>query len=376
MRRRAFFLAILIGLSAHGPARALDEERRADADQLIAAYWRRLASEGNERPGLSVAIGVNGELLVARGYGEAQPGLAADENTVYHIGSLSKQFTAAEVLLLIDRGATLSASGIRLGLDTAAPEIFSGVEHWRQEDSVVTVRRLLTMTSNLPNFTRRPPSGVDPWGAIPAPTLLGELKKTAPRGWPDSFEYSNTSYFLLAEAVDALAGGGDGTFRDRLRADLFSKAGLTTTGFIGDYPPGSVLAAPHYRRTPAFIKPNWLKGSGDMASSAADLFRWSKTLMEGRILSPAMLDLMLSDAARVDPLTWYGMGWFVTHRDGSDIYFHSGTVPGYTSQMLIMRDARSARWVSVVLLSNSDGIEGLDQLADDIASAIIDAPAR
>jgi hypothetical protein len=75
---------------------------------------------------------------------------------------------------------------------------------------------------------------------------------------------------------------------------------------------------------------------------------------------------MFSDAARVDPLTYYGMGWFIGHEDGWDSYHHSGSVPGYTAYNAILRQTRSASWLSVTLLTNSDGVEGLDRLADDI----------
>jgi CubicO group peptidase (beta-lactamase class C family) len=222
------------------------------------------------------------------------------------------------------------------------------------------------MTSNLPNFTRRPPPNVDPWGAVAAPRLLDELKKLSPHGWPDSFEYSNTSYFLVAQIIEAV-GRADhvpiGSYRDAIRAAVIDKAGMTQTGFAGAYAPGSDLAQPHYRRRPAFAKPDWLNGSGDMASNVVDLFAWNKALMAGRVIGAASRAAMFSDAARVGPVTYYGMGWFVAHENGWDRYSHSGSVPGFTSYNAIHKRPTSASWLSVTLLTNSDGIEGLDELA-------------
>ena len=147
--------------------------------------------------------------MLAKGYGEAAPGVPASERTIYHVGSLAKQLTAAGVLDLIDRGATLR-SGARLSLDAPLTQIFSGVEHWANAgERPVTVRSLLTMTSNLPNFTRRPPAATDPWGRIGAPELLSAIKSLRPWGWPDSFEYSNTSYFLLAEIMEEAIAPGE-----------------------------------------------------------------------------------------------------------------------------------------------------------------------
>ena len=88
--------------------------------------------------------------------------------------------------------------------------------------------------------------------------------------------------------------------------------------------------------------------------------------MEGDALSEKMRDVMLSDAARVDVWTYYGAGWFITHKGGVDRYFHSGTVSGFTSYNLIVRPS-DGHWISVSLLTNSDGVEDIDTLADQIA---------
>ena len=167
---------------------------------------------------------------------------------------------------------TAPLTGAPLTLDTPMQAIFEDVGNWTAEgEPPITVRSLLTMTSNLPNFTRRPPENVDPWGAVPAPRLLNELKKWSPQGWPNSFEYSNTGYFLLAQIIGRVAPlAADGSYRDYVRAATIEKARMTHTGFVGEYAPGSDVADPHYRRKPAFAQPDWLNGCGDMASNAID----------------------------------------------------------------------------------------------------------
>ena len=118
---------------------------------------------------------------------------------------------------------------------------------------------------------------------------------------------------------------------------IVARAGLTQTGFVGDYAPGSDVAQAHYQRRPAFAQPHWLDGCGDMASNVVDLFAWNKALVDGRVIGAESSRAMFSDAARVDPHTYYGMGWFVGHEDGWDSYHHSGSVPGYTSYNAIVR---------------------------------------
>lgn len=320
-------------------------------------------------PGLSISIGIDGALVHAKGFGQARHGTAASERTVYHIGSLTKQFTAAAVLRLIETGARAPLSAKPFNLDTPMREIFGGVDRWApSEEPPITVRSLLTMTSNLPNFTLHPPPEADPWGSVATPQLLAALKQLPPHGWPNTFEYSNTGYFLLANALEAVFANDHRrtTFRDYVRAMILARAGLTQTGFVGDYAPGSDVAQAHYRRRPAFAQPHWLDGCGDMASNVVDLFAWNKALIDDRVIGAESSRAMFSDAARVDPHTYYGMGWFVGHEDGWDSYHHSGSVPGYTSYNAIVRRQGADRWLSVTLLTNSDGVEGIERLADEI----------
>lgn len=344
------------------------------ADALVDQFLSRVDTARGVLPAVSLALAIGNEraLVLAKGYGESAPGAPATAHTVYHVGSLAKQFTAAAVLDLVGRKARLR-DGTPLTLDLALARIFDGVEHWPGVDAEngtqpVTLRTLLTMTSNLPNFTRLPPSSTDPWGRIGAPELLSELKKLRPSGWPNTFEYSNTSYFLLAEAIEEAVAPGESaphSHHEYLRRVIFPRAGLVETGFVDDPASGRAVARPIHRKTPVFDQPDWLKGSADVASSATDLYAWNAALMSGRVLPAELFALMVSDGARVTPDLYYGMGWFVEHRAAGDVYTHSGLVPGYTSYNLIARGAGDA-WTSVTLLVNTDLVDGLDVLAEDL----------
>jgi CubicO group peptidase (beta-lactamase class C family) len=189
------------------------------------------------------------------------------------------------------------------------------------------------------------------------------------------------------------------SYHDFLRKRILQPAGMLNTSFIGDrrddldppdpYAPpeaqsqpistasveqGAVLALPDYRlrRRPPFTNPDWLKGSGDMVSSATDLFAWHKAFMSGQIVPAEVRDQMFSDSARVSPFIYYGMGWFCEHKDDQDIYSHTGAVPGYTSYTAIIRLKTGGKWISLTLLSNSDQLDGLDDLAGDMASVVLE----
>ncbi len=372
--------ALAFIVSAHARAEGWSPDRASHADDLVARFLAGVnaSAENDSKAALSLAIGTQRGQLFAKGYGERAPGVPATAHTIYHVGSLAKQFTAAAVLDLIGRAAHLR-DGTPLTLDLALSRVFDGVEHWPGMEAEngkqpVTLRSLLSMTSNLPNFTRIPPASADPWGRIGAPELLSQLKKMKPSGWPNTFEYSNTSYFLLSEVIEEAVVPGEGhphAHQDYLARTIFPRAHLAETGFVGDPRLEMVAAQPIHRSQPVFDKPDWLKGSADIASSAADLYAWNKAFMTGAILPLELRDVMLSDSARVTPSLYYGMGWFIEHRDGRDVYFHSGRVPGYTSYNLIAAKTghdgkRQDEWTSVTLLVNTDVAEGLENLADDL----------
>ena len=337
---------------------------------------------------------------MAKGYGSSD-GKPVTAHTQYEIGSLTKQFTAAAVLELMHDGARRVNSQAKLSVNTPLVDIFGKGGYWAAQPWL-TVGRLLTMTSNLPNFTRRPPDDANPWEPITAKHLFEDIENSTPPPASDDFDYSNTNYFLLAEMMEQLVIPGESnpeSYHDVLRKRIFEPAGMLNTSFIGDrrddldppdpYAPpevqsqpistgsvdqGAVLASPDYRlrRQPPFTHPDWLKGSGDMVSSAIDLFAWHKALMSAQIVPAEVRDEMFADASRVTPFVYYGMGWFCEHKDDKDIFSHTGSVPGYTSYTAIIRLKTGGKWISLTLLSNSDQLDGLDNLADGMAAIVLE----
>ncbi|HLH10419.1 MAG TPA: serine hydrolase domain-containing protein [Methylovirgula sp.] len=395
-------LAILVLLAAPfvvipsaAGAQSWSDEKIRQVDDLI-DHFRQTNSDGATLPTLSIAIGVDGHLTLGKGYG-ASDGKPVTDHTLYEVGSLTKQFTAAAVLELIRDGATTVDTHKKLTLETPLSDIFGKDSYWA-EQPWLTVGRLLTMTSNLPNFTRWPPNDANPFAPISAEHLFADIESSAPSPASSEFDYSNTNYFLLAELLERTVLPGEKqpeTYHEFLTAHLLQPAGMRTTEFIGEQPDGldppdpyaqrsqqvstasieegAAMASPDYRgrRRPPFTNPDWLKGSGDMVSSAADMFAWHKALMGGQVVPAEVRDRMFADASRVTPFIYYGMGWFCEHKDDRDVFSHSGAVPGFTSYTSIIRMKTGGRWISVTLLSNSDQLDGLDGLADDIVNIVL-----
>ncbi len=368
----AVTLALIVSCGWVLPASAveLSEQQIENIDKVIA---RKLAGRKDVRSAnpsaISISLAINGDPVLERGYGAAHPGVPATAQTRYLVGSITKQFTAAAVLSAIESGDRISGAKNQLSLDTEVAEVFPDTRHWNGA-APLTLRRLLTMTADLPNFTVRPPRGFDPWGSVSAPHLLKAFKRLEIRGgWAGSFSYSNTSYFMLAEILDRAAPlqrGVDGTYSARLKR-LFAAAGMTATGEVGALRSPYQIAAPNHRRRPAFLKPDWLKGSGELVSNVVDLRRWNKALMEKRIIGEASLDRMFGTNARVSPTLWYGMGWFVEELKDRTIYSHTGSVPGFTGLNMIIAFKRPGKWASIVILTNGDEVQNLDRIAGDLA---------
>lgn len=378
MKRGVWAVFVLIVAACSGQVGAQagwNDDVQAEARELIGRLLRPYGSRPQNAPALSIALAIDGTMVWGAGFGEIAPGKPANADTVYRIGSLTKQFTAAGLLSLVERGALSSLTGKSLQLDAPASDYLGGLEHWSVEgQSPVTIRSLLNMTSNLPNYTRRPPDGLDPWGTVASQDLLMAVKRFRPKGWPGSFEYSNTSYFVLSEIAASVRLPGraeaNGDFHSYLREAIFARAEMMSTGFSGDRDLEDRLPPASYRRKPVFSSPDWLRGSADMLSTVRDLYSWNRALMSGAVLAPGSLDEMFREAGRVTPTSYYGMGWFVVPGQTWTHYSHTGSVAGFTACNAIAQSRDRKKWISVTLLSNSDGVDGLEQLADDILQLI------
>lgn len=365
---RLVVLAIAtLGPAVHPVETHADDARLAPSqtftDKAHAFFQRETAKPGPRPTAMSIGLSRDGTMVFGMGLGSGRPNEAATVATPYRIGSITKQFTALALLDLIETGAT-GPSGMPVTLSTPISEVLPDLKRWDDDERPrVAIRHLLSMTANVPNFTRRPPGDLSPWNAVAERELLAAIGRYVPAGPPVEFEYSNTCYFLIAEIIEALVEAKSSTFKDYVKARVIDRAKLENTQFWGL---SGTAALPNYTRRPAFVDGVWLKGSADLVSSVSDLLTWNAVLMSGSVFSRAARENLFSEAARVDVETWYGMGWFRREKDGRTYFSHSGSVPGYTSFSLIVKE-ESGRWSSCVVLTNGDNVENVDEFAEDMA---------
>jgi CubicO group peptidase (beta-lactamase class C family) len=231
----------------------------------------------------SVAIAVRGELTCLAAYGRADDTTGAPNtvDTVFSTGSVTKAFTAAAALRLVDRGALSLDTRVR----SVVPEITSTVGD-------ATVLQLMQHTSGLNGS-----HGADhePLGREEAIAAIAAMEPAFAPG--TGYVYSNAGYTLLALIVEAVSGTG---FRDFLVSDVLRlpdgdvaggfwdgeprAPGPRATGYLDDGTPG---------HRGDFPGPHWaVEGNGGLAMTTGELARWTHALFTGRIVTPASVDLI------------------------------------------------------------------------------------
>src|SRR4051812_7784993 len=320
-------------------------------------------------PGLSLAVVRDGKVIKAQGYGLANLELKvpATKASVYEIGSTTKQFTAAAIMLLVEDG--------RLRLEDSVRQFFPDApESWQP----ITIRHLLTHSSGIQNHVAIP-------GYLNAfkTSLSGEETPTRAEllkmffALPSEFEpgetwsYDNTGYILLGFIIEQVSGQ---TYWDFLDQRLFRPAGMTATRSTATVPlvPGRASGyewvKDHFENRPVLL-PFIGFSAGSIISTAEDMAKWDIALSAGKLLKPSSLQemwtpLQLRDGA-TPPLD-YGFGWFLDSQHGHRIVQHTGGTPGFSSAFYRFPDDK----LSVILLTNH-GDRILDQLALEIAGMVV-----
>jgi D-alanyl-D-alanine carboxypeptidase len=276
-------------------------------------------------PGITVAIAKDGRLLYAQGYGYAdlstcQPMLADAE---MQIGSLTKQFTAAAVLQLQKAG--------QVDIDRTVVSYLPAYAF----DSRITLRMLLNQTSGLQDYLYFP--SLQQYGASGAAesVALNAIVQAPLLFTPGSaYYYSNSNYFILGSVIEAVTSQ---TYADYLQANVFAPAGLTNTFYTRPSPSASpYVPGPSGPVAGGIPDPSAYFAAGALWSNVQDLAMWDAALLDGKVVAPELLKLLITPAAvpyfqRSNPSD-YGMGWVVGSTvAGHQFVWHNGQTVSYTS---------------------------------------------
>ncbi|WP_303794393.1 serine hydrolase domain-containing protein [Sandarakinorhabdus limnophila] len=352
--------AALAATAARGKAAAGDGWAAVDA--MVAALVADHAI-----PGLSLAVMKGGSLVRAKGYGLAniETGTPVTPDTVFRIGSITKQFTGA-ALALLQQDGKLSVDD---KLAKYLPEVPRGGE--------ISLRQMLNHVSGLGNYTdRKPPEAflqsarLDYDDKALLADMLAHTDPLFAHPPGTEWDYSNTAYVLLGLVVARVAGEAWPAFFQRR---LFAPAGMMSTAVDDQKDVVPHRAAGYSGRAgsdtqwdnAAYIAMTYPGAAGNIRSTATDLCRWHAALLGGKVVGPAALQAMMTPARLNDgsvptavreagapktPVN-YGFGLFMGSFNGHASVGHGGGIFGFVSDLRSFPKEK----ISVAILINTDG---------------------
>jgi CubicO group peptidase (beta-lactamase class C family) len=319
----------------------------ARMDQIVQSY-----ATNNKFMGTAL-VARDGQALFSKGYGFAnlEWNVPNTPDTKFRLGSVTKQFTAASILLLEERGK-LSVTDLVKKYLPDAPSA------WEK----ITIRHLLTHTSGIPNFT----GFADYRKLEPFPTTATELVARF-RDKPLDFQpgekwsYSNSGYVLLGWLIEKVSGE---SYEKFVTDNLFTPLGMKDTGYdsntaIISRRAEGYDAAPNGYQHSGFIHMSVPHAAGGLYSTTLDLIKWEQGLYGGKLLQPASLEKMTTPF-----LENYAFGLTVITSGGRKRIEHNGGIEGFNTVLTYYPEDKLA----VVVLENSVGAVPPGQIAEKLAA--------
>ncbi|MBI1752914.1 MAG: serine hydrolase [Acidobacteria bacterium] len=344
---RPLFSALLTILAAgflplaakKAPARMEEPASSAAFDALLAPHFKA------DEAGASVLVMRDGKTLYARGFGLANLELKVPNapSLVYRIGSVTKQFTAAAIMSLVEDG--------KVALDAPVSRYLEGLpETWRP----VTVRQLLTHTGGIPSYTDGPEYSAHMREDLPGLKLLETLVWKKPLDFAPGakWHYSNSGYYLLGLIIEKVSGKAYGEY---LQARFFAPLGMTRTRYGTETELIAGMASGYSEGKPApYLSMTQPYAAGSLVSSSEDLARWTLALHAGKAVSLESLKQMTTPVKTSDGKEHpYGFGLSFRESQGRRLVGHGGGINGFVCHL----EADPAARTIAVVLCNTDGPE-------------------
>jgi CubicO group peptidase (beta-lactamase class C family) len=320
-------------------------------------------------PSASIAVVQHGKLAYTQAYGFARlttdsaPPVPATPDLRYSIGSISKQFTAAAILMLQEQG--------KLSLDDPVGKFIPGLTRGDE----VTIRQILSHTSGYQDYW--------PEDYVMTPMLQPETAQQILDTWAKKpldfdpgtqWQYSNTNFVIAGRIVEIVSGEPLFQF---LTERIFRPLGMTSVWNSDENRLMPSDATPYYRHALGPLRPapqegaGWMFAAGELAMTAHDLALWDESLIAQSLLEPESYKQMFTDVKlkNGDP-THYGLGVDVRDREGHRSIEHSGEVSGFVSDDEVLVDDG----VAVAVLTNQDAVGAAGTIAKLAAPLVAGYP--
>lgn len=349
-RTRPLVLAICVcalGLTAQTPTNLAQK-----LDDRISSALKKAGAAS-----VSVALVQDGKLVYAKAFGKADlaSGRDAEVNTRYAVGSISKQFTVAALLLLQEQG--------KLSLDDRVSKFFPDLTRANE----VSIRQLLSHTSGYEDYAPQDyiiPEWTQP--TTPQAILNRWAKKPLNFDPGTKWQYSNTNYVLAGEIFEKASGQGLVAF---LREKIFEPLGMHSASDWPPEQPADAVAYTRYALGPS--RPTkreaagWYFAAGELAMTPSDLAKWDIAFLGRKILSAASYDEFTRETKlKNGDSTHYALGLSLAAIGPIPAFEHGGEVSGFISSNAVLPTRNGA----VVVLSNQDVVNMVGPLSQQVAA--------
>jgi len=318
--------------------------------ELIAAIdaIAEAALQDGPLAGLSIGVAQGSEILLAKGYGFAhlEHSVPATAETVYRLGSITKQFTAVLILQLVEEG--------KLRLED---ELANYLADFPLQGHRVTLHQLLTHTSGIKSYTGL---GAKFWREASRLDLTHEQLLALIKDEPFDFSpgeewfYNNSGYYLLGLVIEKVTGK---SYAEVLRERIFAPLGMTASSYCDERAIVRHRAAGYTRTPKGLVNAEPLSmtspySAGALCSTVLDLLKWRRALTENRLISRNSYELMTRPTTLADGTSVvYGYGLIMSKLETVPSITHGGGINGFQTQLAYYPAAD----LTIVVLVNTAG---------------------
>jgi len=346
-----FFAAAYFPLRAQAPARSNQAGVTAQAAPDVARMEEVIQSFVSMKQFMgSVLVARGNDVLLDKGYGFAdlEWDVPNSPTTKFRLGSVTKQFTAASILLLEERGK-LSVN------DPVKKFMADAPAAWDK----ITIFNLLTHTSGIPNFTSFPEyASLEPFATTPGQLVARFRDKPLDFQPGEKWNYSNSGYVLLGYLIEKISGE---SYEKFVQENIFTPLGMKDSGYDSNSAiiprrASGYVPSPNGPLNAGFINMTVPLSAGSLYSTTHDLLLWEQGLFGGKLLSAASLQKMTTPFK-----SDYAFGLLAHTVDGHKVIDHGGGIEGFNTHLTYYPDEK----VTVVVLGDLNG-----QAPDEIAAKL------
>jgi CubicO group peptidase (beta-lactamase class C family) len=334
LKKTSLIVILLIAISSISYAQNLAEK----FDKMLSEQYLP------DDPGATALVAIDGKIIYHKAFGMANLELDVPMKTdmVFEIGSITKQFTAVSILMLMEQG--------KLSLDD---DITKFIEDYPTHGKHISIHHLLTHTSGIKSYT-----SMDSWASIwrkdMQPNELIDFFKNEPMDFNpgEEWRYNNSAYIILGYIIEKTSGK---TYEQFLEEDIFAPLGMNSSSYGCQF---EIIKnrAYGYQKTDKYINAEYLSltqpyAAGSIMSTVNDLFIWNRAIRSNKLVKKETIELAFTNyKLNNGEKTNYGYGWELNEINGNPTIEHAGGIFGFVTNSIYLPDED----VFVAIFSNCD----------------------